>query len=283
MANLKFTNFAATTLASGILSGASSLTVSAGTGALFPSLSGSEYFYITLVDAATGTVKEIAKCTARSTDTFTITRAQEGTVASAFLAGDKVELRVTAASLNTLATTETDNTFTGDQSFTGDVILTGAGKGVIFEGTTADAYETKLVAGEPTADRTLTLPDATDTLVGKATTDTLTNKRITPRVYAYSAPGATPTINTDNYDIVDMTAIAAAITSLTTNLSGTPTSNQFLQLNFTDDGTARALTFGASFASSTITLPTTTVISTKLSCLFQWNTVTSKWVLVGKA
>ena len=105
--------------------------------------------------------------------------------------------------------------------------------------------------------------------------------RLTERVYAYAAPGATPTINSDTYDVVNMTAMAAAITSLTTNLSGTPTSEQFLQLNFTDDGTARAITFGATFAASTITLPTTTVISTKLSCLFQWTG--SVWRLVGKA
>ena len=50
---------------------------------------------------------------------------------------------------------------------------------VIFEGTTADANETTLVAVDPTADRTISLPNATDTLVGKATTDTFTNKTIT--------------------------------------------------------------------------------------------------------
>ena len=50
---------------------------------------------------------------------------------------------------------------------------------VIFEGSTADANETTLVASDPDADRTITLPNATDTLVGKATTDTLTNKTIT--------------------------------------------------------------------------------------------------------
>src|SRR5262249_453417 len=34
----------------------------------------------------------------------------------------------------------------------------------------------------PSADRTITIPDATDTLVGKATTDTLTNKTLTDPV-----------------------------------------------------------------------------------------------------
>ena len=50
--------------------------------------------------------------------------------------------------------------------------------GVVFEGATANDFETSLLVTDPTADRTLTLPDATDTLVGRATTDTLTNKSI---------------------------------------------------------------------------------------------------------
>ncbi len=48
----------------------------------------------------------------------------------------------------------------------------------VFEGATADGFETTLTLVDPTADRTLTLPDATDTLVGRATTDTLTNKTL---------------------------------------------------------------------------------------------------------
>ena len=47
-----------------------------------------------------------------------------------------------------------------------------------FEGSTADAFETVLGVVDPTADRTILLPNADDTLVGKATTDTLTNKSI---------------------------------------------------------------------------------------------------------
>ena len=99
--NYQFTNNAATTLASGILAGATSLTVAAGTGALFPALSGGNFFYCTLQNTA-GTTIEIVKVTARSTDTFTIVRAQEGTSASAFSTGDKVELRLTAGEINLL-------------------------------------------------------------------------------------------------------------------------------------------------------------------------------------
>ena len=67
-------------------------------------------------------------------------------------------------------------TFTGTQDLTG-VVLSGASP-LVFEGATADAYETTLTFTDPTADRVITMPNATDTLVGKATTDTFTNKSI---------------------------------------------------------------------------------------------------------
>jgi len=64
--------------------------------------------------------------------------------------------------------------FTGTMNVTGTV-LSGASP-LVFEGATDDAYETTLAFTDPTADRTVTMPNATDTLIGKATTDTLTNK-----------------------------------------------------------------------------------------------------------
>jgi len=47
-----------------------------------------------------------------------------------------------------------------------------------FEGATADAHETNLTTIDPTADRTISLPNATGTIVLQDTTDTLTNKSI---------------------------------------------------------------------------------------------------------
>lgn len=100
-AQYQFTNNAATTLASGITNSATSLTVATSTGALFPTITGTQYFMCTLQNVA-GTTIEIVKVTARSTDTFTIVRAQEGTTASAFSTGDKFELRLTAGEINNL-------------------------------------------------------------------------------------------------------------------------------------------------------------------------------------
>ena len=57
--------------------------------------------------------------------------------------------------------------------------LTGATP-LVFEGSTADAHETTIAVGNPGSDITLTLPSsASDTIVGRATTDTLTNKTLT--------------------------------------------------------------------------------------------------------
>jgi hypothetical protein len=119
-------------------------------------------------------------------------------------------------------------------------------------------------------------------VVGTTDTNTLTNKRITARSGTV-ASSATPTINTDNVDYYSITALAAAITSFTTNLSGTPTIGQTLWISITDNGTSRAITWGASFEASTIALPTTTVISTRLDVAFIWNESTSKWRCVGIA
>lgn len=89
-----FTNNAATLLAAPLASGGLSCTVLAGTGALFPAVVGPDTFNCTLIDGS-GNI-EIVSVTARTTDTFTIVRAQEGTIALNFVANDKIELRITA-------------------------------------------------------------------------------------------------------------------------------------------------------------------------------------------
>jgi len=137
----------------------------------------------------------------------------------------------------------------------------------------ADLTTAQVLTNKDLSSATNTLPTAAVTLTG---TQTLTNKRITKRTLALSANSATPAINTDSYDVVHITAQTAAITSFTTSLTGTPVDGDTLRISVT--GTAAvALTFGASFESSTITLPTTTVTTARLDMGFFWNTETSKW------
>lgn len=99
-------NNAQTVLAAGISASATTMTVNTGTGALFPSpSSGVSYFKLTLVDAATGQLTEIVHVTARTGDTMTISRGQEGTTARAWSANDIAANMMTAGTLSLLAQT----------------------------------------------------------------------------------------------------------------------------------------------------------------------------------
>jgi hypothetical protein len=115
-----------------------------------------------------------------------------------------------------------------------------------------------------------------------ATTQTLTNKWIQPRFLASTANSATPTLNTDSYDIIVITGQSVAITSFTTNLTGTPVNGQKLWVSITGTG-AIAITWGASFSESTVALPITTVTTDRLDVGFVWNVATTTWRCVASA
>jgi len=118
--SVKFTNNGHSTLAASISTSDTSITVASGHGARFPSLSSGEYFYATLIDSSNNL--EIVKCTARSSDVLTVTRAQESTTARAFAIGDRIELRVTAAGL--VDATNIDNIVPDQSSHSGKFITT---------------------------------------------------------------------------------------------------------------------------------------------------------------
>ena len=114
-----------------------------------------------------------------------------------------------------------------------------------------------------------------------SSTSTLTNKRITARV-GTTTSSATPAINVDSYDLFTITALAAAITSLTSGLSGTPTDGQMLAIRFKDNGTARAITWGTSFASTgTGTLLATTVVSKTHLVRLMYDATAAKWACLS--
>lgn len=94
-----WSNNAKSTLTSGINNSVTSVTVASGSN--FPSPTGADYFWATLDD---GSNIEIVKVTARSSNTMTVTRAQQGTSAHTFSAGTRFELRVTKQTLEDLQT-----------------------------------------------------------------------------------------------------------------------------------------------------------------------------------
>lgn len=95
-------NLAKSNLAANLSSGGTTLSVTPGQGALFPNPGANQFFALTLKDAATGTFTEIVYVTARSGDTFTIVRAQEGTSARAWVSGDQANNLFTAGSFSNL-------------------------------------------------------------------------------------------------------------------------------------------------------------------------------------
>lgn len=122
---MKLTNNATSGLMQGISSTDTSFSVNTGSGGLFPSLSGTDYFYCTLADQYSIQSPEIVKVTARSGDTFTVVRGQDNTTAVSWLPNSKVELRVVAANFNDLVSTETSNTFIPAQAFNSDISVGG--------------------------------------------------------------------------------------------------------------------------------------------------------------
>jgi hypothetical protein len=96
-----------------------------------------------------------------------------------------------------------------------------------------------------------------------------------PNVVVSVAQSATPTINSNNAIKVEIFNLAQAITSITD--SGTPVDGQFLCLAFSDNGTARAITYGATWTNTGATAPTTTVPGQILYTYWTWNTVSNTW------
>jgi len=101
-----------------------------------------------------------------------------------------------------------------------------------FEGTTPNDFETSLTAADPTADRTITLPDATGTVVLEDGTQVLTNKTLTsPNINEAVALTATST----ELNILDGATVSAAELNI---LDGVTSSTA--ELNILDGVTSTA-------------------------------------------
>jgi len=165
---------------------------------------------------------------------------------------------------------------------------------ILVTGTTAASWSVIYMANpvasgkKLTASNSLTLAgtdgttqtfQATDTVVGRGTTDTLTNKRNTPRLStAASAATLTPEIST--YDIFQLTAQAAALT-IANHSTSTPAAGEKMIIRIKDNGTARAISFGTYYRALGNALPTTTVISKTMYLGFIWNSTDTKWDLIA--
>ena len=86
---------------------------------------------------------------------------------------------------------------------------------------------------------------------------------------------ATPSCNVSLYRQLNITSLAAAITSLSSGLSGTMPDGASFLVRIKDNGTARAITLGATWRAVGVTAPTTTVAGKTLYLGGKWNAADS--------
>ena len=258
------------TLTAAITSGATSMVVVSGTGLLGGVTIPSGRTFTLVIDPDTA-LEEIVDATAVSTNTFTITRGIDGSSGQDHSAGAVVRHMAigrdyrdanlhaeadasyndgggNAHSLHGIASGEgvvvgtlktqtlTNKTLTAptisDPTITGTA---SAGAVLVFEGATADAYETTLTVVDPTQDNTVTIPNTTGTVVLDSATQTLTNKTLTsptisgsPVITGLSSAGmvdssATPKNYVDSI-LGSATAAATSAASAATSASSAATS-----------------------------------------------------------
>lgn len=122
-------------------------------------------------------------------------------------------------------------------------------------------------------------------VVGTTDTQTLTNKRINPRVSSTASITSPLAWNSDDFDQYVATAQASALTISAD--SGTPVNGQKMLFRFEDNGTARALAWTTgttnSFRAIGVTLPTTTVISKTMYIGCIYNSTDSRWDVIAVA
>lgn len=158
--NIRFTNFGSTTIVGAITAGQTAIAVT--NGAVFPSLTGSNYFYAVITDSLTAPTKqEIVKVTARSGNNLTITRGQDGTTGQAFDSGNYIELRPTNLAFqdvfdDAVAVARSDIT-----AITGTLPTSKGGTGQNFSASTGFV---KLTAGTASASTVNLTTDVTGTL-----------------------------------------------------------------------------------------------------------------------
>ena len=144
---------------------------------------------------------------------------------------------------------------------------------IVFEGSSADGFETTLTVTNPTTDQIITLPNATTTLVGTNTSDTLTNKTLTsPDINAGTVDSITSFSLRDTSAAFDVTITSASSTALTAartltldlvnvNRSVKLAGNLDLAANLITSG-GHSVTFNTTGATS-LTLPTSGTIITQ--------------------
>jgi hypothetical protein len=269
------------------------------------SVSGFPSVPFTLIVDPDTSKEEVVTVTAASSTTLTVTRGEDSTQAVAHSAGAVVRHGVSGrdfreeqthiaargydadqAILDLANQTHVHGLVAGDGSVVGTTktqtltnktltspIITGGqvgDTGITFEGATGDAYETFLAVTDPTADRTVTIPDATGNVVLDTLAQTLTNKTLTsptisgsPVITGLSSAGMVSSSATpkDYVDAILGSATAAATSAASAAASATAAATSATSASNSASAAATSATNATTSASSAATSATAAATS----------------------
>lgn len=201
-----------------------------------------------------------------TTGTFTLTNAKTFAVTNTLtLSGTDSTVMTFPTTTATIARTDAAQTFTGVQTFSSAPVL---------------STSTITVGGS-----TNTFQAVADTVVYRATTDTLTNKTMIATTNVVeeittTASSSTPTPTGGSLrNFFTVTALAANATFAAP--SGTPVNDNKLTIRIKDNAAARTLAWNAIYRAGDTALPTTTVISKTMYLGFIYNGADAKWDFVA--
>ena len=256
----------------------------------------------TLVIDPDTAIEEIVDATSVSTHTFTITRAIDGSSAQEHSAGAVVRHMAIGrdyrdANLHTQASASYNDGAGNAQSMHGiasgegsvvgtdkaqtltnkiltsptisDPTLTGtasAGAVLVFEGTTADTFETTLTVIDPTQDNTVTIPNTTGTIVIADAVQTLTNKTIDMTGVTLTGLSSAGMVNSSATPKIYVDAILGSATAAATSAASAAASASAAATSATSaSNSASAASSSASAAATSATSASTSASAASTS------------------
>ena len=296
-----------TTLTSAVTAGASTIVVQSGSALMGGQSIPAGTTFTVVIDPDTA-IEEIVDATAVSTNTLSITRGIDGSSGQAHSAGAVVRhmaigrdyreanthieastgvhgISNSSSVVGTIDTqTLTNKTLTSPTITNPSISGAGVDASIVFEGATADAYETTLTVVDPTQDNTITMPNTTGTVVIATAVQTLTNKTLTsptisgsPVITGLSSAGMSASSATpkDYVDSILGSATSAATSAASAATSATSAATSATSAAASAVSAASSATASASSASAAATSATSAATSASAAATSATSSATS--------